>query len=109
MPALSAPSPITAIAFPGESASLLAMAKPSAAEIEVELGAAPNGAYSLSARRVKPLGPPACRGGGIRARRPVGILGGISWGPRPPINLSVAGSNTKWGATGPPIPTQAEP
>jgi len=37
MPALKAPSPMTAIARPGSSASLLAIAKPSAAEIEVEL------------------------------------------------------------------------
>ena len=36
MPADIAPSPITAIALPGVPASLLATAKPSAAEIEVE-------------------------------------------------------------------------
>ena len=36
MPADIAPSPITAIALPGLPASLLATAKPSAAEIEVE-------------------------------------------------------------------------
>ena len=49
MPALIAPSPITAMARPGLSASLLATAKPSAAEMLVELCAAPNGSYSLSA------------------------------------------------------------
>ena len=37
---------------------LLAMAKPSAAEIEVELWAVPNGSYSLSDRLVKPESPP---------------------------------------------------
>ena len=59
MPALIAPSPITAIALPGWSGSLLATAKPSAAEIEVELCAAPNGSYSLSLRLVKPRQPAA--------------------------------------------------
>jgi hypothetical protein len=43
MPALIAPSPITAIARPGSSDNLADTAKPSAAEIEVELWAAPNG------------------------------------------------------------------
>ena len=61
MPALIAPSPITAIARPGLPASLLEMAKPSAAEMLVELCAAPNGSYSLSERLVKPLRPPPCR------------------------------------------------
>ena len=37
------------------------MAKPSAAEIDVELCAAPNGSYSLSLGWVKPLSPPPCR------------------------------------------------
>ena len=59
MPALSAPSPITATALPGPPDSLLAIANPSAAEIEVELCAAPNGSYSLSLRLVKPLRPAA--------------------------------------------------
>ena len=61
MPALIAPSPITAIALPGLPPSLLATAKPSAAEIEVEECAAPNGSYSLSLRLVKPLRPPPWR------------------------------------------------
>ena len=43
MPADIAPSPITAIALPGRSASLLAVAKPIAAEIDVDECAAPNG------------------------------------------------------------------
>jgi hypothetical protein len=76
MPADSAPSPITAIARPGSSESLLATAKPSAEEIEVELCAAPNGSYSLSLRRVKPLSPPPCRNVRMRSRRPVTILCG---------------------------------
>ena len=52
------------------------MAKPSAAEIEVELCAAPNGSYSLSLRRVKPLRPPPWRKVRMRSRRPVTILCG---------------------------------
>src|SRR3546814_18838861 len=58
MPADIAPSPITAIALPGLPERRLAVAKPSAAEMEVELCAAPNGSKSLSARRVKPESPP---------------------------------------------------
>ena len=61
MPADIAPSPITAIALPGLPASLLAIAKPSAAEIEVDECAAPNGSYSLSLRLVKPDSPPPWR------------------------------------------------
>ena len=76
MPALIAPSPITAIARPGWSASLFATAKPSAAEIEVELCAAPNGSYSLSLRLVKPERPPPMRRVRMRLRRPVTILCG---------------------------------
>ena len=76
MPALSAPSPITAIALPGEPDSLFAIAKPSAAEIEVELCAAPNGSYSLSLRLVNPLSPPPWRSVRMRSRRPVRILCG---------------------------------
>ena len=60
MPALIAPSPITAIALPGCPAILLATAKPKAALIEVELCAAPNGSYSLSLRLVNPESPAAC-------------------------------------------------
>ena len=42
----------------------------------VELWAAPNGSYSLSLRRVKPLRPPPWRNVRIRSRRPVTILCG---------------------------------
>src|SRR3546814_8525174 len=54
MPADMAPSPMTAMALSGLSASLLATAKPSAALIDVELWAAPKGSYALSARLVNP-------------------------------------------------------
>jgi hypothetical protein len=76
MPADIAPSPITAMPLPGLSCSLLATAKPSAAEIEVELCAAPNGSYSLSLRLVKPESPPPCRRVRMRSRLPVRILCG---------------------------------
>jgi hypothetical protein len=76
MPADMAPSPMTAIALPGVPASLLAMAKPSAAEMEVELWAAPNGSYSDSLRLVKPERPPPVRSVRMRSRRPVRILCG---------------------------------
>ena len=57
-------------------ASLLATAKPKAAEIEVELCAVPNASYSLSLRLVKPDRPPGWRRVRIRSRRPVRILCG---------------------------------
>ena len=53
-----------------------ATAIPSPAEMEVEECAAPNGSYSLSARRVKPERPPPVRSVRIRSRRPVRILCG---------------------------------
>ena len=43
MPALIAPSPMTAITLRSTPSSLAAVAMPSPAEIEVELCAAPNG------------------------------------------------------------------
>jgi hypothetical protein len=55
---------------------LFAIANPSAAEIEVELCAAPNGSYSLSLRRVKPDSPAPWRSVRMRSRRPVTILCG---------------------------------
>ena len=51
-------------------------AMPSAAEIEVEECAAPNGSYSLSERLVKPDSPPPWRSVRMRSRRPVRILCG---------------------------------
>ena len=71
-----APSPITAIPRPARPASLAATAKPSAAEIEVDECAAPNGSYSLSLRLVKPLSPSVWRKVRMRVRRPVRILCG---------------------------------
>src|SRR3712207_6879826 len=53
------------------SESLFATAKPSAAEMEVELCAAPKGSYSLSLRLVKPERPPPWRSVRMRSRRPV--------------------------------------
>ena len=76
MPADIAPSPITAMPLPGVPAILLATAKPSDAEIDVELCAAPNGSYSLSLRLVKPDKPPPMRSVRMRSRRPVRILCG---------------------------------
>src|SRR5690606_25518670 len=58
MPADIAPSPMTAMALPGAPDSLLAVAKPSAAEMEVDECAVPKGSYSLSERLVKPERPP---------------------------------------------------
>ena len=76
MPAVIAPSPITAMASPVSQPSSRATAKPRAEEIEVELWAAPKGSYSLSARLVKPLRPPPWRRVRMRPRRPVRILCG---------------------------------
>ncbi|GJE78660.1 hypothetical protein BGCPKDLD_5282 [Methylorubrum suomiense] len=87
MPADIEPSPITAtmlrrrpgsapVAFASASARSRATAMPSAAEIEVEEWAAPNGSYSLSERLVKPDRPPPWRRVRMRSRRPVRILCG---------------------------------
>jgi hypothetical protein len=61
MPADIAPSPITAMTLFFPPARSRPTAMPSPAEIEVEEWAAPNGSYSLSARRVKPERPPGWR------------------------------------------------
>ena len=61
MPALIAPSPITAMTLRCSPFRSRATAKPRPAEIEVEECAAPNGSYSLSARLVKPESPPPWR------------------------------------------------
>ena len=76
MPAVIAPSPITAITLflPPERSRATAM--PSADEIDVEECAAPNGSYSLSARLVKPDRPLPMRSVRMRSRRPVRILCG---------------------------------
>ena len=76
MPALIAPSPITAMTLLPRAVRSRATAMPSPAEIEVEECAAPNGSYSLSARLVKPDSPPPWRSVRMRSRRPVRILCG---------------------------------
>jgi hypothetical protein len=76
MPALMAPSPITATTWLLPPARSRATAMPRPAEIEVEECAAPNGSYALSARRVKPDRPPSWRKVRMRLRRPVTILCG---------------------------------
>ncbi len=74
MPALIAPSPITATTLRFSPFSRAAIAMPSAAEIEVDECAVPKVSYSLSSRRGKPLMPPSWRRLGMRSRRPVRIL-----------------------------------
>jgi hypothetical protein len=81
MPALIAPSPITAITRRSSPLRCAAIAMPSAAEIEVDECAVPNVSYSLSERRGKPDGPPAIRNLLIAARRPVRILCAYVWWP----------------------------
>ena len=76
MPALIAPSPITAITLSDLLDSLLAMAIPKAEDIEVELWAAPNGSYSLSDLFVKPDNPLPCLKVLILSFLPVKILWG---------------------------------
>ena len=76
MPALIAPSPMTAITLRLRPIISLATAMPRPAEIEVEECAAPNGSYSDSERLVKPLRPPPWRMVRMRSRRPVRILCG---------------------------------
>src|SRR5437588_10528536 len=77
MPALIAPSPITAMTLRFSPLKSRATAMPSPEEIEVELCAAPNGSYSLSDRLVKPDRPPPWRIVRMRSRRPVRILWGV--------------------------------
>ena len=74
MPALIAPSPMTATTRRSSPLSFAASAMPSAAEIDVELCAVPNVSYSLSVAAREARGPPHCRSVAIAARRPVRIL-----------------------------------
>jgi hypothetical protein len=76
MPALIAPSPITATAFSVSPFSRAATAMPSTAEIEVDEWAVPKVSYSLSARRGKPEMPPSWRSVPMPSRRPVSTLCG---------------------------------
>ena len=74
MPAVIAPSPITATTRRDSPLSLAAAAMPSAAEIDVDECAVPNVSYSLSSRFGNPDGPPAWRSLAIASRRPVSTL-----------------------------------
>ena len=74
MPALIAPSPITATTWRFTPLSFAAAAMPSAAEIEVDECAVPKVSYSDSSRRGKPDGPCHWRSLAIAVRRPVRIL-----------------------------------
>lgn len=76
MPALIAPSPITAMATRFSPCVLAPSAMPSAAEIEVEECAVPKVSYGLSLRRGKPEMPSSWRSVAICSRRPVRILCG---------------------------------
>ena len=76
MPAVIAPSPITAIEKRSSPFSWLPIAMPSAAEIDVLECAVPNVSYSDSLRRGKPEMPSCWRSECIWSRRPVRILCG---------------------------------
>ena len=76
MPALIAPSPMTATALRSSPFSLAATAMPSAAEIEVDECAVPKVSYSLSSRAGSREMPPSWRSVAMRSRRPVRILCG---------------------------------
>jgi len=76
MPAVMAPSPITATACRSAPCCCAATAMPSAAEMLVDECAVPKVSYSLSVRTGKPLTPPNWRSVCMRSRRPVRILCG---------------------------------
>jgi hypothetical protein len=76
MPALMAPSPMTATALRSSPLCLAASAMPRAALMLVLLCAVPKVSYSLSSRRGKPPMPPSCRSVCMRSRRPVSTLCG---------------------------------
>ncbi|CAM5199096.1 hypothetical protein CDEN61S_01009 [Castellaniella denitrificans] len=76
MPAVMAPSPITAMCWRSTPALRDATAMPSAAEIEVEECAVPKASYGDLARFGKPEIPPRWRRPAMASRRPVRILCG---------------------------------
>ena len=76
MPAVIAPSPITATTLRGFPARALAIAMPSAAEIEVEEWPTPKVSNSLSSRFGNGATPSFCLTVWMRSRRPVRILCG---------------------------------
>ncbi len=76
MPAVIAPSPITATTLRSSPMRCSATAMPSAAEIEVEEWPTPKVSYSLSSRLGNGATPSACLTVWMRSRRPVRILCG---------------------------------
>ena len=76
MPAVIAPSPITATILRSSPSDWRAMAMPSAAEIEVEEWPTPKVSYSLSSRFGNGAMPSFCLTVWISSRRPVRILCG---------------------------------
>jgi len=76
MPAVMAPSPMTATAWRDSPFCRAARAMPRAAEMLVDECAVPKVSYSLSSRRGKPDSPPSWRSVFMRSRRPVRILCG---------------------------------
>ena len=76
MPAVIAPSPITATTLRSSPCCASAMAMPSAAEIEVEECPTPKVSYSLSSRLGNGATPSFCLTVWIVSRRPVRILCG---------------------------------
>ncbi len=76
MPAVIEPSPMIATTWCDSRRWSRAMARPSAAEIEVEACPAAITSYSDSDGRQKPDSPPYWRSVDIRSRRPVRILCG---------------------------------
>ncbi|MNX09408.1 hypothetical protein D3C86_391390 [compost metagenome] len=78
MPAVNAPSPITAIALRSLFCRRAAMAMPNAALIEVLEWPTPKVSYSLSARRGNAAMPSFWRSDSMRVRRPVRILCGYA-------------------------------
>ena len=76
MPAVMAPSPMTATEWRDSPFWRAAKAMPNAAEMLVEECPTPKVSYSLSSRRGKPDKPFNWRKVGMRSRRPVKILCG---------------------------------
>ena len=76
MPAVIAPSPITATTLRSRPARALAIAMPSAAEIEVLEWPTPKVSYSLSSRLGNGATPSFCLTVWMLSRRPVRILCG---------------------------------
>ena len=74
MPAVSEPSPITAMVRLSSCFRNFAQAIPNPAEMDVLLWPVEKLSYGLSLRRVKPESPPCCRRLENASRRPVRSL-----------------------------------